>query len=72
MLHIECLYYPDCASYDVLPARLAQALSAEDVQAEVNHRVVNIEEGELLGMRGSPTVLINGVDILESTAAGAT
>jgi hypothetical protein len=51
---------------------LAQALSAEDVQAEVNHRVVNIEEGELLGMRGSPTVLINGVDILESTAAGAT
>jgi hypothetical protein len=51
---------------------LQQALSAEDVEAEVTHRIVAIDEGERLGMRGSPTVLINGVDILEGTAAGAT
>jgi hypothetical protein len=72
MLHIACFYYAGCASHDVLPDRLEQALRAENVQAEVEHRVISIEEGERLGMRGSPTVLISGVDILAGGAEGAT
>lgn len=70
MLHIMCLYYPECASHEVLPNRLAQAVEAEGAQAEVEHRIVTLEEGQSLGMKGSPTVLINGADILEGTAEG--
>ena len=51
---------------------MEQALRAENVRAEVVHRVSPMEEGERLDMRGSPTVLINGVDILEGMAEGAT
>ncbi len=72
MLHIVCLYYAECGSRDVLPGRVEQALSAENVQAEVEHRVISPEEGERLDMRGSPTVLINGVDILAEGAEGET
>lgn len=72
MLEIVCLYYRGCAAYDVLPDRLAQALEAENAQAKVVHRVVTAEEGQRFGMHGSPTVLINGADILGSAAAGMT
>lgn len=69
-LVIECLYYPGCSSHAVLPERLARALAEEGLEAEVRHRMVSVEEGQALGMAGSPTVRINGVDILEAPGAG--
>jgi len=69
-LAIECFYYPGCSSYDVLPERLTRALAEEGVQAEVRHLMLSVEEAQARGIAGSPSVRINGRDILE-TASGA-
>ena len=65
MLKIECYYYESCGSIKVLPARLEEALDREQAQASVTHQVVSMKEGQRLGILGSPTVLIDGKDILE-------
>ena len=72
MLQIECLYYPSCGSLEELPSRIASALAAEEVRAEVQHRVISVQEGLERSVRRSPTVLINGVDIAEVGAQGMT
>ncbi len=71
-LVIECFYYPGCLSHRVLPERLTRALEEVGVQAEVHHLVLSVEEGQAHGMGGSPTVRINGRDILEMPGAGGT
>ena len=65
MLTIKCYYYESCSSIEVLPARLEEALDREHAQASVTHQVVSMKEGRHLGILGSPTVLIDGKDILE-------
>ena len=71
-VHIQCFYDPSCGAHEVLPARLEQALAEEGAQAEVQHRVISGEERAELGIPGSPTVWINGADILVATAEGTT
>ena len=71
-LVIECFYYPQCSSRDVLPERLARALAEEGVQAEVFHHTMPIEEAVARGIEGSPTVMMNGADILDVVSEGGT
>jgi hypothetical protein len=72
MLLIECFYYPGCEALNVLPDRLASALAAEAIQAEVQHHIIAVQGGLKRGIKGSPTILINGVDIAEVQAEGLT
>ena len=71
-LVIMCFYYPECASRDVLPERLACALTEEGVEAEVRHHTLSVEEARARGVEGSPTVMIDGADILEMASDGGT
>ena len=71
-LVIECFYYPQCSSKDVLPERLARALAEEGVQAEVYHHTMPVEEAQSHGIKGSPTVMVNGADILDVVSEGGT
>lgn len=61
-MKLQLLHVPDCPSMALLDQRLAQALDGrEDVQ--VDRRVVTDEQqAARLGMTGSPTVLVDGVD----------
>ena len=60
-MRLTILYVPDCPNVATLQDRLAQVITADDVELAL--RLVDSEElAAELGMTGSPTLLINGVD----------
>lgn len=72
MLELTVLTVPDCPNEAVLRARLARALT-EHPGAVVTSRVIDdAAEAARWGMHGSPTLLINGVDVFAApgTTAG--
>lgn len=59
---VELLYFDDCPNWRVAERHLG-ALAAELGHVAVRHRTIDtLEEAERVGFRGSPTVLVNGVD----------
>ena len=62
-IEIDLLYVPDCPNRDVARGLLERALAWTGRPATIREREVrSLEEGERLGMRGSPTILIDGDD----------
>jgi hypothetical protein len=62
-MRLEILYVPDCPGAAVLEVRLAEVL-ANYPAAEVDRQVITTqEEAELAGMTGSPTLLVDGMDL---------
>ncbi len=62
-MRIDCYISFNCASKEPLKENIDKALELEEVDAEVIFSVVNELEAARLGLRGSPSVLINGDDI---------
>ncbi|MFZ5907340.1 MAG: hypothetical protein ACOYVJ_08020 [Nitrospirota bacterium] len=62
-MKIDCYLSAGCASGDLLRENIRQALDREARAAEVNVYRISDREAEELGLRGSPSVLINGRDI---------
>ncbi len=63
-MRIQFLYYEDCPSHEDGLQRLRQAVAAEGIQAPIE--VIKVEseaQAESLRFIGSPTILIDGVDI---------
>lgn len=59
---VEILHVPDCPNVELVHERLAQALDTAGVVATTRQTVVvSAEDAGRLGMRGSPTILIDGV-----------
>lgn len=60
-MRLTILYVPDCPNVATLQDRLAQVIPADGVELAL--RLVDSEElAAELGMTGSPTLLIDGVD----------
>ncbi|MEV0169128.1 hypothetical protein [Nonomuraea fuscirosea] len=69
MLELTVLTVPDCPNEPVLRERLARALTAYP-HASITHRVIDDEADAVRwGMHGSPTLLINGVDVFATPEA---
>jgi hypothetical protein len=70
-MKIDCyLSIIGCASETALRENLNKALELEAVKAQVNfRRIMDIEAAEL-GLKGSPSVLINGKDIQPADVKG--
>jgi hypothetical protein len=62
-MRIDCYISLSCASKEPLRQNIDKALDLEAVDAEVIFSVVNELEAARLGLRGSPSILINGDDI---------
>jgi len=62
-MRIDCYLSPGCASKEPLRKNIDEALVLEAVDAEVIFSMVNELEASSLGLRGSPSILINGDDI---------
>lgn len=62
-MQIDCYLSAGCASETALRENLNQALRLEAVKAQVNFRRITDEEAADLGLKGSPSVLINGKDV---------
>jgi hypothetical protein len=71
-MRVEVLTIPDCPNGPAAMQRLAQVLAGQD-NVTVEHRVISTQaEAARHGMRGSPTILIDGRDPFAGpgTAAG--
>jgi hypothetical protein len=63
-IDVRLLYFEDCPNWRVAEARLKEALVSlgGDPDAFVCEQVTTVEQAEALGFRGSPTVLVDGID----------
>jgi hypothetical protein len=62
-MKIDCYLSKGCSSEDALRKNIHQALVQEAVDAEVSFYRISDSEAEQCGLKGSPSVLINGRDI---------
>ena len=69
-MKIDCYFSMGCVSEDILRKNIPEALIAEGVEAEVNYHRIGDDEAQRLGLMGSPTILINGVDPFPSDIEG--
>ena len=64
-MHITFLYYEDCPSHEQGLERLRQVLAEEGVESEIEIIKVETEaQAQQYHFVGSPTILIDGVDIV--------
>jgi hypothetical protein len=61
-MKIDCYLLPGCASEDALRKNLSEAIRLEGKEIEVNVLHVDEAKARELGLKGSPTVLINGIE----------
>ncbi len=61
-VNVELLYFDDCPNWQVTDAHLAALALELGGMAVTYHLVETPEEAARVGFRGSPTVLVNGVD----------
>ncbi len=68
-MEVTLLYFDGCPSWRVADERLA-VLSAERPDVVVTRRVVDTpEEAERTGFLGSPSILVEGVDVFAEPGA---
>ena len=68
-VNVSLLYFDDCPNWKVADQRLA-AIAAERPDVVVTrHRVETAQEAERMGFRGSPSILVGGVDIFAEPGA---
>lgn len=71
-VEIDLLYVPDCPNRRIARTHVESALAQTGVAALVREREVRTsEEAARLGMRGSPTILIDGADPFGDPAGSA-
>ncbi len=70
IIRIDCYLAQDCASEQALRDSINAAIQLETVKAEVSYTRVTESEAEELGLRGSPSVLIDGQDIFPTSLSG--
>lgn len=69
-IKIEVFMNFSCTSEPQLRENISKALSLEGVSAEVIFQRLNDEEAKELGLKGSPTVKINGEEIQPLPSSG--
>ncbi len=62
-MKIDCYMSLRCGSEDALRENISKALELEGFNADVNFYRITEDEAKTLGLKGSPSVLINGKDI---------
>jgi len=64
-MQIDFLYFEDCPSHEKALARLREVLHEEGLQAEIRiHKMETDEQAQEWRFAGSPTILVNGEDIV--------
>ena len=69
-MKIDCYFSMDCRSDELLRKNVPEALAAEGIEADVNYHRIDDDEARRLDLRGSPTILIDGVDSFPSEISG--
>jgi hypothetical protein len=69
-MKIDCYISEGCTSESALRVNVDNALKQENVKAAVQYHIIDELEAKRIGIMGSPTVLINGIDILPGENPG--
>ncbi len=70
-MRIDCYLDQDCGSEEALRANINVALRLESVHAQVSFTRLKAAEAHELGIKGSPSVHVDGEDILPSGVSGS-
>jgi len=70
MIKIDCYISTRCGSEGALRKNLSEAIALEGVEAEVNILRIDDLEAKRLGLRGSPSVFIDGSELEPSSLEG--
>jgi hypothetical protein len=70
MMKIECYLSLQCGSEGALRNNIDRALELDGVEADVVFRRIGDETAAGLGLRGSPSVFINGTEVQPLSARG--
>jgi hypothetical protein len=62
-MKIDCYISPRYSSEEDLRKNITSALFSEQVQAEVNFHRINDDNAMSLGLKGSPSIFINGMEL---------
>jgi hypothetical protein len=66
MIKVEFQYFDGCPNSDLMMERVKEAISQINAQVEFNTILIDTpEKAKKYNFRGSPTVLINGIDLVE-------
>lgn len=69
-MRIDCYMSLQCGTEDDLRNNIADALSLEKAEAEVNFIRIDQAKAEELGLRGSPAIFIDSSEIQPVSGAG--
>ncbi|MCL4492546.1 MAG: hypothetical protein M1510_11740 [Nitrospirae bacterium] len=69
-MQIDCYISVRCGSEEALKKNIYSALELESVHATVNFHRIDDEEAARLGLKGSPSVFVNGQEIQPLEAGG--
>jgi hypothetical protein len=69
-MKIDCYLSHGCGSEQILRENLAQALTSERAQAEVNWHRIGDEQATTLGLSGSPSIFIDGKEVQPQGSVG--
>ena len=69
-MDVSLLYFDDCPNWKIADQRLAVIAAELPDVVVTRHRVETMAEAERLGFHGSPSILIDGVDVFAEPGAG--
>jgi len=69
-MKIDCYISTSCSSEEALTKNINEAIELESVDADVNIRKMDEAEAKRLNLMGSPSILINGEDMLPGNIPG--
>lgn len=68
-MDVTLLYFDDCPNWEVARERLATLVTERPDLRVLDVRIDTPAEAERLGLRGSPTILVDGVDAFAEDGA---
>jgi hypothetical protein len=63
VMRIDCYISEKCTSEDGLRTNIARALELENMNANVNLMHIDDEKARSLGIKGSPSVFVNDIEL---------
>lgn len=69
-MRIDCYMSFGCGSEEDLRDNISKALALERIEAQLNFYRITDDEADTKGLKGSPSILIEGVDIQPTAITG--
>ncbi|GAA2028459.1 hypothetical protein GCM10009740_17590 [Terrabacter terrae] len=69
-MDVSLLYFDNCPNWKVADQRLAAVAAQRPDVVVTRQRVETVEEAERLGFHGSPSILVDGVDVFAEPGVG--